>query len=191
MSDYTRKATSHGSSTGAPGAPTGLQDTRSEYDPQTMGYNSATGAGYSKASVEDPHQAHNQPPSPPSSYDRLGSQDERIQHAPSTVQRVQAEEEEAKLSKSSQKASRAAQTGNDLGRGIKDVAAGIHVCEPTLDVGKKYLYARANQKQGAGESLRGTLNATVDRAFGSDEGAARNVDIATRGEQEFGRMKRS
>lgn len=48
-------------------------------------------------------------------------------------------------------------------------------------------YGRANYTQGAGESLRGTLNATVDRAFGSEEGAARNVDIATKGEQEFGR----
>lgn len=129
MSDYTRKPTSHGSSTGAPGAPTGFQDTGSEYDPQTMGYNPATGAGYSKTSAGGPHQSYHQPALPSNSYERLGSQDDRIQHAPSTAQRVQAEDEEAKFSKKPNAGSRTAQAGGDLGRGIKDIAAGVHVCE--------------------------------------------------------------
>ena len=121
-----RKPTVHGSSTGAPGAPTGLQDTRAEYDPQTTGYNSATGAGYTKTSAGGTHQSHHQPDSPSNSYDRLGSQDERIQHAPSTVQRGQAEDEEAKFQKGS--GSKTAAAGDDLGRGAKGIFAGIHVC---------------------------------------------------------------
>ncbi|KAJ5180550.1 hypothetical protein N7492_003760 [Penicillium capsulatum] len=183
MSDYTRKPTSHGSSTGAPGAPIGIQDTRAEYDPQTTGYNSATGAGYSKSSAGGPHQSHHQPDSPSNSYDRLGSQDERIQHAPSTAQRAQAEDEEARVSRGSKSGARTGQTGSDLGRGIRGIASGIH---------QRYRWCdETNGEQGAGESLRGTLNATVDRAFGSEEGAARNVDIAARGEDEVGRQLRS
>jgi len=39
--------------------------------------------------------------------------------------------------------------------------------------------------QGAGESLRGALTSAVDRAFGSDESAEWNEEIARRGEQEI------
>ena len=42
----------HGSSTGAPGIPTGLQDQRAQYDPTTTGVNPATGAAYSKSTSE-------------------------------------------------------------------------------------------------------------------------------------------
>jgi hypothetical protein len=38
--------------------------------------------------------------------------------------------------------------------------------------------------QGAGEALRGTLNAAVDKTFGHQEGAERNQEIAQKGEQE-------
>ncbi|RAK71746.1 protein dprC [Aspergillus fijiensis CBS 313.89] len=65
-----------------------------------------------------------------------------------------------------------ARTGENVGRGVKSVAAGIH---------------------GAGESLRGGLNAAVDSAFGHDQGAAKNAAIADKGEREIetGRFGRS
>lgn len=39
--------------------------------------------------------------------------------------------------------------------------------------------------QGVGESLRGTVNAAVDTAFGHQEGTGRNQNIARKGEQEI------
>ncbi|PYI10600.1 hypothetical protein BO78DRAFT_305821 [Aspergillus sclerotiicarbonarius CBS 121057] len=60
--------------------------------------------------------------------------------------------------------SKSAQAGESFGQGVKSAAAGIH---------------------GAGESLRGGLNAAVDKAFGHEEGAARNAAIARGGEQEM------
>ncbi|PYH93454.1 hypothetical protein BO71DRAFT_484539 [Aspergillus ellipticus CBS 707.79] len=60
--------------------------------------------------------------------------------------------------------SKSAQTGEELGRGVKSAAAGIH---------------------GAGESLRGGLNAAVDKAFGHEEGATKNAAIARDGEHEI------
>ncbi|EAW11865.1 protein dprC [Aspergillus clavatus NRRL 1] len=60
--------------------------------------------------------------------------------------------------------SQSAAKGEEVGRGVKSAIAGIH---------------------GAGESLRGALNAAVDKAFGHEEGAARNEAIANRGEQEI------
>lgn len=39
--------------------------------------------------------------------------------------------------------------------------------------------------QGAGESLRGALNAAVDRTFGSTEGVEKNQGIARKGEDEI------
>ncbi|PYH78930.1 hypothetical protein BO82DRAFT_356919 [Aspergillus uvarum CBS 121591] len=57
-----------------------------------------------------------------------------------------------------------ARTGENVGRGVKSVAAGIH---------------------GAGESLRGGLTAAVDSAFGHDQGAAKNAAIADKGEREI------
>ncbi|RAL15603.1 protein dprC [Aspergillus homomorphus CBS 101889] len=57
-----------------------------------------------------------------------------------------------------------ARTGENVGRGVKSAAAGIH---------------------GAGESLRGGLNAAVDSAFGHDNGAAKNAAIADKGEREI------
>ena len=36
-------------------------------------------------------------------------------------------------------------------------------------------------KEGTGEALRGTLNQTVDEAFGSKEGAAKNQQVTNRG----------
>ncbi|RAK99673.1 protein dprC [Aspergillus ibericus CBS 121593] len=60
--------------------------------------------------------------------------------------------------------SKSAQAGESFGQGVKSAAAGIH---------------------GAGESLRGGLNAAVDKAFGHDEGVARNAAIAQGGEQEI------
>lgn len=39
--------------------------------------------------------------------------------------------------------------------------------------------------QGAGEALRGGLMAAADRIFGDSEGAARNEEIARKGEEEM------
>ncbi|KAJ5092044.1 hypothetical protein NUU61_006914 [Penicillium alfredii] len=165
--DTTGVGIAHGSSTGAPGAPTGVQDTRAQYDPTSTGYNSATGAGYSTSSAGGPHHHHHEPASPSNSYDLTARQDDRIQHAPSTAQRAKMEDQaqgETKGDKVSGLGSRASQASEDVGRGAKGAAAGIH---------------------GAGESLRGALNAAVDRAFGSNEGAERNQEIARKGEQEI------
>lgn len=122
-SSTSRAGISHGSSTGAPGDPLGLRDTRSSYDPATTGYNPATGAGYSKSSAGGPHQHHHQPASPPNGYDQTAGQDDRIQHAPSTVQRAKMEDEIAGGSNQS----RSARAGEDVGKGVKGVAASVHV----------------------------------------------------------------
>ncbi|KAJ5166715.1 uncharacterized protein N7482_005496 [Penicillium canariense] len=150
-----------GSSTGAPGAPLHTQDPRSQYNPTTTGYNPATGAGYSKPSAGGLNE--NQPTVPTNSYDRMAGQDERIQHAPSTVQRAQMGEAAATSKTDMKTDSPANRVSHDLGRKAQEIGASVH---------------------GAGESLRGTLTATVDRAFGSSEGAERNEEIARRGERE-------
>lgn len=124
--DTSGAGTAQGSSTGAPGAPTGVQDTRSQYDPLRTGYNPSTGAGYSTASAGGPHQHHHQPASPSNSYDQTAGQDDRIQHAPSTAQRVKMEEEQEGDSTSSV-ASLFARKGEDVGRSVKGTIAGIHV----------------------------------------------------------------
>ncbi|PKY01239.1 hypothetical protein P168DRAFT_60754 [Aspergillus campestris IBT 28561] len=59
--------------------------------------------------------------------------------------------------------SEAAKKGEQLGQGVHSAAAGIH---------------------GFGESLRGGLNAAVDKAFGHDEGVAKNANIAEKGERQ-------
>lgn len=65
---------------------------------------------------------------------------------------------------SSAAGSKSAQKGEQLGHSVKSLFAGVH---------------------GAGESLRGGLNAAVDKAFGHDEGAAKNADIASKGERQI------
>ncbi|KAJ5663937.1 hypothetical protein N7507_004668 [Penicillium longicatenatum] len=146
-----------GSSAGAPGIPTSMSDQRSQYDPATTGYNSATGAGY-KTAAGGSDQNYHRPPSPTGSFDAPAG-DSRIQHAPSTAERVKMEKEMEKAQKGSH-----GSRGEGLGKGIRGVAAGVH---------------------GAGETLRGALNATVDRAFGSHESAEWNEEIERRGEQEI------
>lgn len=91
-----------GSSTGAPGFPTATADQRAQYDPGRSGYNPATGSGYQKATA-----------------DGYGGQDERIQHAPSTVQRGPEGGQGAE--------SKAARTGENVGQKAKGVMAGVHV----------------------------------------------------------------
>jgi hypothetical protein len=133
--DSSSKGIPSGSSTGAPGAPFGPQDFRSQYDPSSTGYNSATGAGYSTASAGGPHHHHHQPASPPDNYDQSASQDSRIEHAPSTAQRVKMEEQAARSKGDagandkfgSQTQRRANAASEELGRGVVGVAAGIHV----------------------------------------------------------------
>ncbi|ODM17218.1 hypothetical protein SI65_07617 [Aspergillus cristatus] len=60
--------------------------------------------------------------------------------------------------------SKAGRAGDEFGKGIQNAYAGIH---------------------GAGESLRGALNAAVDRTFGSPEGVEKNQGIARKGEEEI------
>lgn len=60
-------------------------------------------------------------------------------------------------------ASAGASGSKGVGGGIKGVVAGIH---------------------GAGESIRGTFNAAVDRAFNEPEGVAKNEAIGREGEYE-------
>lgn len=57
-----------------------------------------------------------------------------------------------------------ASTAEGAGKGLRAAAAGLH---------------------GLGESIRGALNAATDRAFGHDESAARNEEVARRGEEEM------
>ncbi|KAL2812654.1 hypothetical protein BJX63DRAFT_432543 [Aspergillus granulosus] len=61
--------------------------------------------------------------------------------------------------------------GERVGSGVRGVFAGIH---------------------GAGEWLRGGINAAIDRTFGSEEGVRRNEAIARAGQQEIssGRFSR-
>ncbi|KAJ5413122.1 hypothetical protein N7465_005427 [Penicillium sp. CMV-2018d] len=148
-----RGAVGGGSSTGAPGLPTGLHDTRSQYDAETKGYNPATGASYSRSSAGGPTQTRQRPlsPSPSRSDDRIVG-DAPLPHTASTAQRAEMED------------SRAARAGEGFGNKVKGVAASVH---------------------GAGESLRGALNTAVDRAFGSNEGAERNQEIANKGAEEI------
>ncbi|KAJ5553108.1 hypothetical protein N7494_002486 [Penicillium frequentans] len=159
MSSHTKPMRS-GSSIGAPGVPTAMSDQRSQYDPATTGYNSATGAGY-KTAAGGSDQDYYRPPSPTGSFDAPAG-DSRINHAPSTAERVKMEKEMEKAQK--QHGSQTHSHGEGLGKGIRGVAAGVH---------------------GAGETLRGALNATVDRAFGSHESAEWNEEIERRGEQEI------
>ncbi|KAE8347400.1 hypothetical protein BDV24DRAFT_122024 [Aspergillus arachidicola] len=60
--------------------------------------------------------------------------------------------------------SKSAQKGADVGSGVKGAFAGAH---------------------GMGESLRGGLNAAVDKTFGHEEGVAKNDAIASQGEREM------
>ncbi|KAJ5449937.1 uncharacterized protein N7458_006386 [Penicillium daleae] len=159
-----RAGGSQGSSTGAPGIPVPMQDTRSHYDPVTTGYNPATGAAYHKPSVDQPQEGSYNPNAPSNSYDQTAGQDDRIQYAPSTVQRPELEEAAATSKTDRASESRARSASEDVGKTVKGVGASVH---------------------GAGETLRGALNAVVDRAFGSDESAARNEEIARRGEGEI------
>ncbi|CAI7644799.1 unnamed protein product [Penicillium pancosmium] len=152
--DTTGAGLAHGSSTGAPGIPTGLQDQRAQYDPATTGVNPATGASYTKADKG----------ASAKSFDAAAG-DDRIQHAPSTAQRVQMEEQQEKAARDRGSGGRQmGQMGEDAGRKAQGVMAGVH---------------------GAGESLRGALTSAVDRAFGSDESAEWNEEIARRGEEEL------
>ncbi|KAK1143640.1 hypothetical protein N8T08_006250 [Aspergillus melleus] len=60
--------------------------------------------------------------------------------------------------------SKSAQKGEKLGNNVKSMFAGIH---------------------GAGESLRGGLTSAVDKAFGHEEGAAKNAEIANKGDRQI------
>ncbi|KAJ5331174.1 hypothetical protein N7476_000957 [Penicillium atrosanguineum] len=173
---------SQGSSTGAPGFPTGLQDTQSQYNPAMTGVNPSTGAGYQKPPPV--------PARPSNSYDQGGydaptqqaydaptqhaynaptqhAYDAPTQHA-STAQHTNLDDRAtAHTGTKVPPSERYAQKGDDIGRKAQGVMAGVH---------------------GAGESLRGALTGAVDRAFGTTEGprgAERNEEIARRGEREI------
>lgn len=109
-----------GSSTGAPGIPTGFRDTRSHYD-TSKGYNPATGASYSKSSAGGPTQTHQRPlsPSPSRSDDRIVG-DAPLPYTASTAQRAELQDQSAPGSK-------AGRMGEGVGQGVKGVAASVHV----------------------------------------------------------------
>lgn len=110
-----------GSSIGAPGVPTAMSDQRSQYDPATTGYNSATGAGY-KTAAGGSDQDYYRPASPTGGFDAPAG-DSRINHAPSTAERVRMEKETENMQKQQGTHSH----GEGLGKGIRGVAAGVHV----------------------------------------------------------------
>lgn len=115
-SDPARGAVGGGSSTGAPGLPTGLRDQRSQYD-ASKGVNPSTGASYSKSSAGGPTQTRQQPlsPSPAHSDDRIVA-DEPLPHTASTAQRAEIQDH-----------SRGSRAGDGIGKGIKGAAASVHV----------------------------------------------------------------
>jgi hypothetical protein len=92
-----------GSSTGSPGFPTSMKDSRSDYNPATKGYNPATGASYEKPTAH-PHTANET-----EQAERAARQDQ-----PSTTT----------TDKSSMAGSNA---GDNLGRGVMGAAASVHV----------------------------------------------------------------
>lgn len=108
------------SSTGAPGLPTGLRDTRSQYN-STKGVNPSTGATYSKSSGGGPTQTRQRPlsPSPSRSDDRIVA-DEPLPYTASTAQRAEIQDHSAS-------GSRPARAGDKVGKGVVGVAATIHV----------------------------------------------------------------
>lgn len=112
----------HGSSTGAPGIPTGVQDQRAQYDPNTTGVNPSTGAAYSKTRAGS-YSKPDRGPSPSNSYD-TGAGDARMQHPPSTSERVRMEQQQEKAVGDQ---SKGGQAGQDLGRKAQGVMAGVHV----------------------------------------------------------------
>lgn len=116
-----------GSSTEAPGLPVPMQDTRSHYDPATTGYNPATGASYSKPSAGKPKEGTDKSNAPSNGYDRLAGQDDRIQYAPSTVQRAEMEEAGATSKTDRASESRATRASENVGRKVKGVGASVHV----------------------------------------------------------------
>ncbi|KAK9856652.1 hypothetical protein MYU51_000455 [Penicillium brevicompactum] len=113
--DHARGAVGGGSSTGAPGLPTGLRDQRSQYD-TTKGVNPSTGATYSKSSAGGPTQNHQRPlsPSPARSDDRIVN-DEPLPHTASTAQRAEIQDR-----------SRGSRAGDGIGKGIVGAAASVH-----------------------------------------------------------------
>jgi hypothetical protein len=108
------------SSTGAPGHPTGLQDTRSAYNP-SKGVNPATGATYSKSSAGGPTQTRQRPlsPSPSRSDDRIVG-DAPLPYTASTAQR-------AEMNDRSASGSKASRVGEGVGKGVMGAAASLHV----------------------------------------------------------------
>ncbi|KAL4737862.1 hypothetical protein BDV11DRAFT_171556 [Aspergillus similis] len=80
-----------------------------------------------------------------------------------------------------------ADMGERVGSGVRGFFAAVHVWSlhelsalahrtPVLDT---------NEHQGAGEWLRGGINAAVDRTFGSEDGVARNEAISRAGQEEI------
>lgn len=118
--DTTGAGLAQGSSTGAPGMPTGLQDQHAQYDPATNGVNPATGASYTNSDKG----------ASTKSFD-VAAGDDRIQHAPSTAQQVQMEKQQEKAARDrgsgGTQMGQMGQMGEDVGRKAQGVMAGVHV----------------------------------------------------------------
>jgi len=104
------RRSSYGSSTGVPGFPTGSQDTRSQYNPATSGYNPSTGAGYEKPTTGGAY--------PSNSYNQ------NLQSTPGNAQSTNIGNQATLDSKGSD---RFAQKGEDVGRKAQGVMASVHV----------------------------------------------------------------
>ena len=120
-----------GSSTGAQGFPTGLHDTRSDYD-TSKGYNSSTGASYSRASGGGPTQTRQRPlsPSPPRSDDRIVG-DAPLPYTASTAQRAEMGDHAAHASHH-----HSGQPGERFGERVREAFASVHVSWNLSDLGK-------------------------------------------------------
>lgn len=119
-----------GSSTGAQGIPTGLHDTRSDYD-ESKGYNSATGASYSRASAGGPTQTHQRPLSPsPRSDDRIVG-DAPLPYTASTAQRAEMGDRSAHGTHGSH-----GRSGEKFGERVKEAFASVHVSWNLSALGK-------------------------------------------------------
>jgi hypothetical protein len=71
--------------------------------------------------------------------------------------------------------------GSNAGNALRKGVGLVHV---SLHQSPSRIYA-PNKNKGAGEAIRGNLNAAVDSAAGDREGAARNEAIASRGADEM------
>ncbi|KAA8642092.1 hypothetical protein EYZ11_001233 [Aspergillus tanneri] len=75
-------------------------------------------------------------------------------------------------------------TGRGYGASTESHATGSKLARKGEELGHSAISLFA-EVHGAGELLRGGLMAALDKAFGDEKGAAKNAEIASKGEQEM------